>query len=70
MQERTQDSGRSPLGTLALLALTFAVGYVLGSRGGGEPAGWQDVPSEPTEITIDNESGGGGEADGDEETEQ
>ncbi|NEU58272.1 hypothetical protein [Halorussus sp. MSC15.2] len=56
MQERTQsDGGRSPLATLALLALTFAIGYVLGSQSGGESGEWQEVANEPTEITIDGE---------------
>jgi len=54
MGNRT-DAGRSPLGTLALLALTFAAGYVLGSRSGGESGEWQDVPDDPTEITIDGD---------------
>lgn len=49
------DTGRSSLGRLVLLALTFAAGYVLGSRrGGGESEEWREVPSEPTEITIEN----------------
>ena len=58
MEQRTQDVGRSPLGTLVLLALTFGLGYVLGSRSGGGSEEWQDVPSEPTEITIDGDGEG------------
>jgi hypothetical protein len=58
------DAGRSSLGTLVLLALSFVAGYVLGSRGGGESDEWQNVPDEPTEITID---GDGGEDDESEE---
>ncbi|WP_137286249.1 hypothetical protein [Halorussus salinisoli] len=55
MQARTQtDRGRSPLGTLVLLALTFAIGYLLGSQS-GRSGEWQDVESEPTEITIDGD---------------
>jgi hypothetical protein len=55
METRTRtDAGRSPLGTLALLALTFAAGYVLGSRN-GDSGEWQDVAEEPTEITIDGD---------------
>ncbi|MFC7078927.1 hypothetical protein [Halorussus caseinilyticus] len=55
MPNQTQtDGGRSPLGTLVLLTLTFAVGYVLGSRS-GDAGEWQDVASEPTEITIDGD---------------
>jgi hypothetical protein len=53
--ENQTDGGRSGLGTLILLALTFAVGYVLGSRNGGESGKWQDVANEPTEITIDGD---------------
>ena len=64
MANRTRtDAGRSPLGTLALLALTFAAGYVLGSRSGEDIEEWQDVATEPTEITID----GDGESDESEE---
>ena len=58
MERRTKDAGRSPLGTLVLLALTFGLGYVLGSRSGGQSEEWQDVPSEPTEITIDGDGEG------------
>ncbi len=53
--ETQTDGGRSRLGTLVLLALTFAVGYVLGSRSGDETEEWTDVASEPTEITIDGD---------------
>lgn len=53
--ETQTDGGRSRLGTLVLLALTFAIGYLLGSRSGGESAEWEDVASEPTEITIDGD---------------
>ncbi|WP_135854308.1 hypothetical protein [Halorussus salinus] len=58
--ETQTDGGRSRLGTLVLLALTFAVGYLLGSQSGDETDEWTDVASEPTEITID----------GDDETEE
>jgi hypothetical protein len=55
---RTQtDGGRSSLGRLVLLALTFAMGYVLGSQSGGESEEWEDVQKEPTEITIDGDEG-------------
>lgn len=57
-QQTRSDGGRSPLATVALLALTFALGYVLGSQSGGESGEWQDVESEPTEITIDGDEGG------------
>jgi hypothetical protein len=60
MEQTQTDGDRSPLGKLALLALTFAVGYLLGSQSGSDEEEWQDVQSEPTEITID----------GDEESEQ
>ena len=54
MATRT-DTGRSSLGRLVLLALTFAAGYALGSRrGGGESEEWREAPSEPTEITIED----------------
>jgi len=56
--ETQTDGGRSRLGTMVLLALTFAVGYVLGSRGDGETGEWEDVASEPTEITIDGDDEG------------
>ncbi|WP_276302173.1 hypothetical protein [Halorussus lipolyticus] len=49
------DGGRSPLGTLVLLGLTFAVGYLLGSQTDSEAEEWQDVETEPTEITIDGD---------------
>ncbi|WP_135825225.1 hypothetical protein [Halorussus ruber] len=53
---RTQtDGGRSPVGRLVLLALTFAVGYLLGSQRGGRSEEWEDVQKEPTEITIDGD---------------
>ncbi|NHN61198.1 MULTISPECIES: hypothetical protein [Halorussus] len=59
MEQPTRpDESRSPLGTLALLALTFALGYALGSRSGRDSGEWQDVPSEPTEITIDGDEDG------------
>jgi hypothetical protein len=62
MEQRTQDAGRSPLGTLVLLALTFGLGYVLGSRSGGRSGEWEEVPSEPTEITIDGDGDEGMES--------
>lgn len=49
------ERDRSSLRTLVLLAVTFAVGYVLGARG-GDDADWDGGQREPTEITID-ESG-------------
>ena len=53
MSERT-DASASSLGRLALLALAFVAGYVLGSRRGGPSAEWQEAGREPTEITIEN----------------
>ncbi|WP_435182035.1 hypothetical protein [Halorussus sp. AFM4] len=62
MDQQTRSAGgRSPLGTLALLALSFALGYALGSRGDGGGGEWQDAASEPTEITIDGDEDGNGE---------
>ena len=52
-------TGRSSLGTLLALAATFAVGYVLGARG-GDDSEWDGDGREPTEISID-ESGTPGE---------
>ena len=46
--------GGSPLGRLLALGVTFAVGYVLGSRSGGGSDAWEGAESEPTEITIDD----------------
>lgn len=46
--------GGSPLGRLLVLGVTFAVGYVLGSRSGGKSDAWEGTESEPTEITIDD----------------
>jgi hypothetical protein len=60
MEQTQTDGDRSPLGKIALLALTFAVGYLLGSQSSSDEEEWQDVQSEPAEITID----------GDEESEQ
>lgn len=54
MDDQT-DAGRSSLGRLALLALTFAAGYVLGTRRGGASDEWQEPGREPTEITIDGD---------------
>ncbi|WP_135830485.1 hypothetical protein [Halorussus halobius] len=56
MDERT-DAGGSSFGRIALLALAFAAGYVLGSRRGGPSTEWQDADSEPTEITIEDGQG-------------
>ena len=56
MATRT-DTGRSSFGRLALLALTFAAGYVLGSRRGDGSDEWREAPSEPTEITIEDGDG-------------
>jgi len=55
MEQTQTDGGRSPLGKLALLALTFAVGYLLGSQSSNDNEEWQGVESEPTEITIDGD---------------
>jgi hypothetical protein len=55
MEQTQTASSRSSLGRLALLALTFAVGYLLGSQSGSDDGEWQDVQSEPTEITIDGD---------------
>lgn len=51
------DANESSFGRLALLALTFIVGYVLGSRRSGPTEEWQEESREPTEITIDGEQG-------------
>lgn len=56
MDERTDASGSS-FGRLALLALTFVAGYVLGSWRGGPSAEWQEEAREPTEITIEDGHG-------------
>jgi hypothetical protein len=55
MAKTQTDGGRSSLGRLVLLALTFAVGYVLGSQRGGGSEEWEDAQKEPTEITIDGD---------------
>lgn len=49
--------GGSPLGRLLALGVTFAVGYVLGSRSGGASDAWEGSEKEPTEITIDDGEG-------------
>lgn len=49
--------GGSPLGRLLALGAAFAVGYVLGSRSGGNSDAWEETESEPTEITIDDGEG-------------
>ena len=56
MSERT-DASASSFGRLALLALAFVAGYVLGSRRGGPSAEWQEPGREPTEITIEDGQG-------------
>jgi len=66
MDEQT-DAGRSSLGRLVLLALTFAAGYVLGSRRGGGTDEWQEPGREPTEITIDGDQSAAADEDADEE---
>ena len=59
--ETRTDGGGSSLRRLLLLALTFAVGYVLGARGGGDSE-WERSEREPTRITIDDESDEGEES--------
>ncbi|WP_132058725.1 hypothetical protein [Halorussus amylolyticus] len=55
MARQTQaDAGRSLVERVTLLALTFAVGYVLGSRTGRDADAWEDADREPTRITIDD----------------
>lgn len=54
MGRETQATGPPRFGTLALLALAFAIGYAFGSRTAGPPE-WHDASREPTEIAIDGE---------------
>lgn len=61
MATRT-DTGRASLGRLALLALTFVAGYVVGSRQSGGSGEWREAPNEPTEITIEDGDGGRSES--------
>ena len=60
MEQQTRSGGRSGLGRLLALALTFAVGYVLGSRRAGESEPW-DPEREPTEIAINGDATSDGE---------
>jgi len=65
MGDQTQDDAeRSSVGRLLALALTFAIGYALGSRSAGPVEPRDRTEREPTEITIDGDDAG--EAAGDE----
>jgi len=59
MGNQTQDdAGRSSVRRLLVLALTFAIGYALGSRSAGTAGRRGDPEREPTEITIDGDDAG------------